>query len=575
MKQDSPRAATTIRRWEWLAIFLFWMLKNSQQSGLSWLEHFDEGVYASNLFFGEATGYCFPNQHLYAPPLLPALIEWSSLLWPVSVAAKSTVEMFAVYVLWNALFMAVRWFGMATTWVAILLVITSWPRLLFSHAVLTDIPVTAWMLAAVSAFVAGLAERRWSLVILGGVLTGLAWWTKYSGWLPLAIMGTALVVAAALPNVPFHGKRLTWLLPRLGMWGVGCLVAFVVWSPWLWSLQSRGGYSAVAANHRGYLVGLSGWWDSARTQLRYQSQDASIPLVVIGVCAAFLVICWRRNPAMKTASDVSATDAGVAPPEERFLGRIALAVWVVALVVTIPFYRPYFRLVVPLDIPLRILIAAGVVAAIRYRVGPMDEGSSTFAVNRARLAGGDRDAWAMAVGVVAAVMLVGHLGVSLAHELRDDQTRGRGDVQPFVTVCRQLGEAMRKSARETPSLHETEPLAPSLPASTGMPIQPYDIAVYVYGEPAVMFQLRVKGFENAVPVSHLGFARPGVPPSPVPTFVVIGPHAEKSNEFPRQWAESSPRLKKLVELPARHGWIVRYEEPDWNRRIAYTLYRVE
>ena len=41
------------------------------------VEHFDEGVYASNIWFGEATNYQFPNRHLYAPPLLPYLIEWS------------------------------------------------------------------------------------------------------------------------------------------------------------------------------------------------------------------------------------------------------------------------------------------------------------------------------------------------------------------------------------------------------------------------------------------------------------------------------------------------------------------
>ena len=38
------------------------------------VEHFDEGVYASNLFFG-APDYAYPQQRFYAPPLLPALIE--------------------------------------------------------------------------------------------------------------------------------------------------------------------------------------------------------------------------------------------------------------------------------------------------------------------------------------------------------------------------------------------------------------------------------------------------------------------------------------------------------------------
>src|SRR5687768_3002192 len=38
------------------------------------VEHFDEGVYASNIFFGPPD-YAYPMQRFYAPPLLPALIE--------------------------------------------------------------------------------------------------------------------------------------------------------------------------------------------------------------------------------------------------------------------------------------------------------------------------------------------------------------------------------------------------------------------------------------------------------------------------------------------------------------------
>src|SRR5262249_22052451 len=42
------------------------------------VEHFDEGVYASNIFFEQqrSRGH-YPDQHLYAPPLLPLLIELS------------------------------------------------------------------------------------------------------------------------------------------------------------------------------------------------------------------------------------------------------------------------------------------------------------------------------------------------------------------------------------------------------------------------------------------------------------------------------------------------------------------
>ena len=41
------------------------------------VEHFDEGVYASNIWFDEEQGFHYPARHLYAPPLLPWLVEWS------------------------------------------------------------------------------------------------------------------------------------------------------------------------------------------------------------------------------------------------------------------------------------------------------------------------------------------------------------------------------------------------------------------------------------------------------------------------------------------------------------------
>src|SRR5205807_908608 len=44
------------------------------------VEHFDEGVYASNLWFGEANHYQYPGRFFYAPTLLPALIEWVFIL---------------------------------------------------------------------------------------------------------------------------------------------------------------------------------------------------------------------------------------------------------------------------------------------------------------------------------------------------------------------------------------------------------------------------------------------------------------------------------------------------------------
>ena len=43
------------------------------------VEHFDEGVYASN-FYASHLDFRYPDQHLYAPPLFPAILEWVLIL---------------------------------------------------------------------------------------------------------------------------------------------------------------------------------------------------------------------------------------------------------------------------------------------------------------------------------------------------------------------------------------------------------------------------------------------------------------------------------------------------------------
>ena len=51
------------------------------------VEHFDEGVYASNVYFGPPE-FAYPRREMYAPPLLPSLIEVGMLAGlPPNVAA--------------------------------------------------------------------------------------------------------------------------------------------------------------------------------------------------------------------------------------------------------------------------------------------------------------------------------------------------------------------------------------------------------------------------------------------------------------------------------------------------------
>src|ERR1041385_3954020 len=70
------------------AIFLVGLALRAAWPSRLAVEHFDEGVYASNVFFDSERGEPhYPNQHLYAPPLVPLLIEFPLVLLGFSNAA--------------------------------------------------------------------------------------------------------------------------------------------------------------------------------------------------------------------------------------------------------------------------------------------------------------------------------------------------------------------------------------------------------------------------------------------------------------------------------------------------------
>src|SRR5688572_28162902 len=83
---DKPSHACTpqnSRRHDWVllvAILTASIVLRIAHWSLTTVEHFDEGVYASNLWFGEDNDFQYPQRHLYAPPFLPWLIEWSIIL---------------------------------------------------------------------------------------------------------------------------------------------------------------------------------------------------------------------------------------------------------------------------------------------------------------------------------------------------------------------------------------------------------------------------------------------------------------------------------------------------------------
>src|SRR5579872_1871013 len=229
------------------------------------VEHFDEGVYASNLFFHDrARAGHYPDQHLYAPPLLPFLVECSMIVLGASnfaaLAVNVCIGALTAPLLW---FVGRRCFGPTAGLAAATLLAINDVHIFFSRTALTDVLLCFFLTGAVYFFYEALTTRNRLALFAAGATTGLAWWTKYNGWLPLAIGLAALIPWSLTANArPPQAEQIlrnssqlsVRQLPRLlGRWSIVAVIAFLIWLPWLVSLQEKGGYAAVAANHRGYL----------------------------------------------------------------------------------------------------------------------------------------------------------------------------------------------------------------------------------------------------------------------------------------------------------------------------------
>lgn len=285
----------TIFRSELLLILLISALGAALR--FAWLdelavEHFDEGVYASNLLFTADEGFQYPQRFLYAPPLLPGLVEWSQIL-----TGGASWAPFLPGLLLGSLTVPLTWwfvrrcFSPSGGVAAASLVALNDFHIALSRSVMTDVPLSFLLLLAVCLIVAALASARLRWAAAGGLATSLAWATKYNGWLPLAILASGGVAAVltgqwlvrrsdagtrqsdsmtpksrSKQRLAAHTEADSTIMNWSGfaktLLVVGA-VAIAVWSlVWL-DLQDVGGYSRVAENHRQYLTGLSGWWDAA------------------------------------------------------------------------------------------------------------------------------------------------------------------------------------------------------------------------------------------------------------------------------------------------------------------------
>lgn len=249
-----------------MAVFLAGLVLRLYAGDRLAVEHFDEGIYSSVMWYDAQVGSPYPARHLYAPPLLSAMISgfdwipglrWIAPFLPAICAGAMTT----VAVWW----LAGMWFGRAAGLFAAVIAGLSDFHIISSRTALTDVPVLLFILLSVGWGTAGLNHDCLKRMAVAGLFCGLAWWTKYTGWLPLAIAGSGGTLWWVWRGrLKFGAFRLATLMLMMGG------VAFLTWLPWLWQLQTAGGYAAVAANHRGYLGDFSVWTDRLATQFSYQ-----------------------------------------------------------------------------------------------------------------------------------------------------------------------------------------------------------------------------------------------------------------------------------------------------------------
>lgn len=559
------------------------------------IEHFDEGVYASNLWFPDA-GYAYPNRHLYAPPLLPSMVEFCLLTFgeakwvpflPGLVLGSLTVPL-----AWLA---GRSWFDPAVGIAFAAIIAGNDFHIAMSRSALTDVPLLFFLLLAVWLLSEALLRVDLRLAVAAGLATALAWATKYNGWLPLAIgiSGVAgmLIVRRlqsrqhAASNGPAGSDDDVGLKDCIVILGVTCLVAFAGWSPVLSGLQDNGGYAAVAENHQRYIVGVSGWYPSFTQHMQTTAHYFGPLTVVSGLVAATAAWFLQRScstwnaPGGGTTSDRSTWNTGLTPQAAFAIGvlpcllliplvtalaclygltRCALwrtsdplfpglqtgqwlcAAWLCGLVLVTPLYQPYPRLILPLLAVTWLLTSAWTVLVFRYQ--PAETSNIPESKSRSALL----------------IASLGIAGLLLSYAIDNG------------TKCWQP----RTDLAETGELA----IAAAADHARGEGNQKLDFVIYTYGEPGLFFHLPREGVP-VQPVTDLNFALPGSRHPRIPTFVLTGPNTQNDENFAEHFAQAGDALQEVGVFPYEASDFVLLDDHSPNeladhRTAELRLYRV-
>jgi 4-amino-4-deoxy-L-arabinose transferase-like glycosyltransferase len=361
------------------------------------LDHYDEGVYAfSGLGVLDASQphRLFPHQERFSPLAYVGLVSLSYRLAGFTsdrgaILVNIVLGTCTIPLLWA---LGRRWFGAVAGLVAAALLTFNELHILLSRSALTDVTFTFFFIIALGFLVEAFERRHLLLAIAGGVMTGLAWNTKYHGW--FALVAAAMAIAA---HAWASGRSLTIQSGRrlLLLWLVAAVTAAACYLPWALAAELRfGGYQALAqyqssllsrhwidnvVRQASMLEFLDGPWTRASV---FIAMAAALAVRPAGVTAGRLLTAAAIVTALAIWVGgllVAVVVAACAVPllfrtSRSFASSMTLA-WLALWFLSTPMYRPYFRLVLPGTIA--VFVAAGAWCA-SYARGPRQDLSGRF-----------------------------------------------------------------------------------------------------------------------------------------------------------------------------------------------------
>jgi dolichyl-phosphate-mannose-protein mannosyltransferase len=429
------------------------------------LIHFDEGIYAIAGLWSvspRSLAGLDPMVIPYAPAGYPVLVGLAYLGLGVSDVAAILVSILAgTITIAAAAWLARRTFGAGAGAAGAALVAFSGAHVAFSRMALTD---ASFLLCWVIGLICGqrFLERPGPGRAIGlGLSVGLAQYFKYNGWL----IG-AIVVLAALIGMGVDASERERLRLR-ATWGYGLLAALCAWLtywPWFGFVESHGGYAGLLRHQRSYLGGAGSWPVHLRLQLEQMSALSGGPIWnTVGPLGAFTagalsVLAGKpiRHYRGLVAAAVVPLVSVIIPFAYSLMGptlifddrvrrsnavRLLASAWLVMSILT-PFYHPYARLWLPLQLLGWVTVAGYIRAAfVAVHAEPDTRSDGTEPVSSRRSHAGP---W------IAGILFVGAIEF-LGTDLFRRPTIGPGGLPGPLAPADSLRNAVKQALSDLPS----------------------------------------------------------------------------------------------------------------------------